>query len=109
MINSIIISAFCSMAMPGLVLAVALGLILGWLLTRPRSAAPPAAGQEPARLYRSRHLRMIAGICGGLGQYFNLDPTIVRLIWVVFALASFGLAIILYIIMAIVVPEEPLA
>jgi phage shock protein C len=58
------------------------------------------------RLYRSRSDRMIAGVCGGLGHYFGIDPTLVRLAFVILALAgmSGGLA---YIILWLVVPEEP--
>ena len=57
------------------------------------------------RLYRSRSDRMISGICGGLAQYFDMDPTIVRLIFVLLIFAN-GLGILAYIIMAIVVPLE---
>jgi len=60
------------------------------------------------RLYRSRLERKLFGVCGGLADYFNIDATIVRLIFVVSAFASFGLTLLIYIIMAIVVPEEPL-
>lgn len=58
------------------------------------------------RLYRSRTDHMIAGVCGGLGHYFGIDPTLVRLAFVILALAgmSGGLA---YLIMWIVVPLEP--
>lgn len=62
-----------------------------------------------SRLYRSRTDRKLFGVCGGLGMYFSIDPTIVRLFVVVSALASFGITLLAYIIMAIVVPEEPLA
>lgn len=58
------------------------------------------------KLYRSRENRMVAGVCGGLAEYFNVDPTIVRLIFVAISLLG-GPGLILYIIMAIVVPEEP--
>ena len=58
------------------------------------------------KLYRSRSNRMIAGVCAGVADYFNVDPTIVRLIFVLVGLAG-GPGLILYIIMAIVVPEEP--
>lgn len=58
------------------------------------------------KLYRSRNNRMIAGVCAGLGEYFNVDPTLIRLIFVLVGLAG-GPGLILYIIMAIVVPEEP--
>jgi len=58
------------------------------------------------QLYRSKKKRIIAGVCGGLGEFFNTDPTIVRLIWVLFVLAG-GAGIIAYIIAWIIVPENP--
>ncbi len=59
------------------------------------------------RLFRSRKNRMLFGVCGGLGEYLNTDPTIVRILWVILAISSLGIAILLYLIMAIIVPEEP--
>ena len=60
------------------------------------------------KLYRSRDERMIAGVCGGVAEYFDIDPTLVRLL---FVLATFwgGPGLLAYIIMLVVVPEEPLA
>jgi phage shock protein C len=58
------------------------------------------------RLYRSRTDRQVAGVCGGIADYFNIDPTIVRILWVIFAIAG-GPGLIVYIILAIVIPEEP--
>ena len=58
------------------------------------------------RLYRSRDERMISGVCGGIAKYFSLDPTLVRLVFVVAALAG-GPGLLAYIVLAIVVPEEP--
>lgn len=60
------------------------------------------------RLYRSRRDRMIAGVCGGLADYFNMDPTVMRLIFVLLLLLG-GSAILVYLIMWLVVPLEPLA
>ncbi|MFO7819369.1 MAG: PspC domain-containing protein [Halanaerobacter sp.] len=57
------------------------------------------------RLYRSKHDRMIAGVCAGLGDYFGIDPTIVRLIWV-FLFFGAGFGVVAYIICMIVIPEE---
>ena len=57
------------------------------------------------RLYRSRIDRMIAGVCGGLAKYFDIDPTIVRVLFVVSIFIGGG-GIIAYIILWIVVPEE---
>lgn len=62
---------------------------------------------EAKRLYRSRTNRQLQGICGGLGEYFNVDPTLVRLVLIALSLAG-GPGLILYIILWAVVPEEPL-
>lgn len=59
------------------------------------------------RLYRSRDQRMIAGVAGGIAEYFNIDPTIVRLIWVLLALPGGIPGILLYIISWIIIPLEP--
>ena len=58
------------------------------------------------KLYRSRSNRMLAGICAGIANYFNVDPTIVRLVFVVMALAG-GPGLIVYLILALIIPEEP--
>ena len=58
------------------------------------------------RLYRSRNDRMLAGVCAGLADYFGVDPTIVRILFVLFALAG-GPGLILYIILMLVIPEAP--
>ena len=62
---------------------------------------------ESRKLYRSRSDRMIGGVAGGLADYLNMDPTVVRLLFVLFALAG-GPGLLVYIVMLIVVPEEPL-
>jgi phage shock protein C len=59
------------------------------------------------RLYRSRHERMIAGVAGGLGDLLGIDPTLIRVVWAVLAVLSGGIFVLIYIVMAIVVPEEP--
>ena len=56
------------------------------------------------KLHNSRNNRMIAGICGGLGEYFGIDPTMIRLGWVLFC-AMGGSGIVAYIIAAIIIPE----
>jgi phage shock protein C len=58
------------------------------------------------RLYRSRRERMIAGICGGLAEYFCIDPTWTRLFFIFFFLA-FGSTALLYIILWVIVPLAP--
>lgn len=69
--------------------------------------APPSPAQLPQReLRRSVADRKIFGVCGGLAKYLGADASIVRLLFVVLTLASFGLGIILYLALAIIVPEE---
>jgi phage shock protein C len=51
---------------------------------------------------------MLAGVAGGLGEYFGIDPTLVRLIWVAAGLFGGPLALVAYLIFMIVVPDEPL-
>lgn len=58
------------------------------------------------KLTRSKSNRMVCGVCGGIGEYLNIDPTIVRIIWLLCSLASLGTGAIVYLIAAIVVPEE---
>lgn len=58
------------------------------------------------RLYRSEDERMLFGVCGGLGTYFDLDPTLVRLVFVLMTLAT-GIGLVVYIVMAIITPQDP--
>jgi phage shock protein C len=62
---------------------------------------------ETRRLYRSRTNRKLAGVCGGLAQYFNIDATLIRVLFVVFTLLG-GPGLVVYVVLWIVVPEEPL-
>ena len=61
---------------------------------------------KPKRLYRSKKERMIAGVCGSIAEYFNVDPTLIRLIWVA-TLFMGGTGIIAYIIAWIIIPKNP--
>jgi phage shock protein PspC (stress-responsive transcriptional regulator) len=71
------------------------------------AAAPPAAAQQVRkRLVRSWTDRKIAGVCGGLAEYFDLDPTLLRVIWVLLVLCA-GTGLLAYIVMWIVVPSAP--
>ncbi len=58
------------------------------------------------KLYRSVEDKKIAGVCGGLGDYFDIDPTIIRLIWLAMIFAV-GTGVLAYIIAWIIVPEKP--
>ncbi len=60
------------------------------------------------KLYRSRDEQMLAGVCGGLAEYFGIDPTIVRLLFVATVLLGMGGAVLVYILMMIIVPIDPL-
>lgn len=63
---------------------------------------------EPTKkLYRSRTERRISGVCGGIAAYFNMDPTLVRLLFVL-GLICVGGTLWAYLILMIVIPEEPL-
>lgn len=59
---------------------------------------------ETRKVYRAEDDKMIAGVCGGLGRYMGIDPTIIRLLWALWGLT--GMGVIVYIIAAIVIPRE---
>ena len=60
------------------------------------------------RLYRSRTNRMIAGVCGGIAQHWNLDPTLVRILYVLISIFSAAFpGLLLYVILWAIIPEEP--
>lgn len=58
------------------------------------------------RLYKSRENKMIDGVCAGIADYLNLDPTLVRLLWVVLC-AMGGSGVLAYIVAAIIIPPQP--
>mgnify|MGYP004701723013 CR=1 FL=1 len=58
------------------------------------------------RLYRSTYDRMLCGVCGGIAEYFQLDPTLVRLGWALFSILG-GSGVLAYIIAAIIIPNDP--
>jgi phage shock protein C len=60
--------------------------------------------EEPRKLYRSRSQRMIAGVCGGLADYFNIDATLVRVLFLLLAVFG-GTGLVIYIVMWIIVPD----
>lgn len=59
------------------------------------------------RLYRSTTDRSLAGVCGGVAAWLGIDPSLVRIGWVVLALLTGGALLVLYVVMAVVVPEAP--
>ena len=58
------------------------------------------------RLYRSTYDRMLCGVCGGIAEYFQLDPSLVRLGWALFCILG-GSGVLAYIIAAIIIPNDP--
>jgi phage shock protein C len=58
------------------------------------------------KLYRSLENRKLAGVCGGIAEYFDIDPVMVRLAWVIFFLAG-GAGVLAYILAWIIIPEKP--
>jgi phage shock protein C len=59
---------------------------------------------EPKKLYRSSTNKMICGVCQGVAEYINIDPTIVRLLWVLFG--AFGFGVVVYIVAAVIMPIQ---
>lgn len=58
------------------------------------------------KLQRSNTNRMVSGVCGGIGEYFNIDPTIVRIIYIFLAFNYFSTALIIYLVCSFVIPED---
>jgi phage shock protein C len=58
------------------------------------------------KLYRSKSDRMISGVCSGIAKYFDIDPSIVRLLWVLATFISVGIGLVIYILFIIIIPEE---
>lgn len=61
--------------------------------------------REPKRLYRSRRDRMICGVCAGVADYFNVDPTLIRLGFVL--VGCTGTGILAYLVASVIIPDEP--
>ena len=61
---------------------------------------------EPKRLYRSASDRMLLGVCGGIGEYVNVDSTIIRLLWAILVFWG-GIGILAYLVAAVIIPGQP--
>jgi phage shock protein C len=61
------------------------------------------AKEQPQRLFRSKENKIIAGVCGGIAEYFKIDPVIIRLIWVLLVL-GYGFGILAYLIAWLIIP-----
>ena len=83
-------------------------------LSRAKGVAPATAegeaglagGTAPKELRRSRTDKKMFGVCGGLAKYLDMDSTVVRIVFIILTLASFGIGILLYLLMALVMPQE---
>lgn len=84
---------------------IVLGVLLV-VLSRRGALAAPAPGR---RLYRSRNDRWLGGVLGGLGAYLGIDPLLLRIIVIVLTVLGSGWLVLAYIVMWVVVPEEPFA
>ena len=58
------------------------------------------------KLYRIKHGKKLAGVCGGIAEYLNMDPTVVRALWAIISLFA-GTGVLAYIVCAFVIPEKP--
>ncbi|TKJ39151.1 hypothetical protein CEE37_11700 [candidate division LCP-89 bacterium B3_LCP] len=104
---------------PVILVLVGLGLISGWIIAKSRTDSTAQSSgtgdantesqSRPKRLFRSKDQRVISGLCGGLGEHFKIDPTIVRILWILFGITSFGFAVLLYVILIFAIPEEPIS
>lgn len=57
------------------------------------------------KLHKSQADKKLCGVCGGIAEYFNIDPTLVRLLWILFSIAG-GAGVLAYIIAAVIMPEN---
>jgi phage shock protein C len=103
------------LVLPIMIILLGMALIYAHQNTR-RSAPNPETTEDTMetqanetsyrRLYKSRRDRKLFGVCGGLGEYFDIDPTLVRILFILLTFLSFGTGIVMYLAMAIFVPEE---
>ena len=82
---------------------ILVGIYLLYTFGRQPSDDTPGAER---RVYRSRTERKIGGVCGGIAEYLNLDPTLIRVAWVL-AIVFYGAGLLLYLILLVVIPEAP--
>ena len=107
---SIVFRQFGQLALPVIFILIGGALLLGRDKKENRTGnvegESVVAGVEKKKLARSVRDKKIAGVCGGLAEYFEVDSTIVRLVYVALAFASFGLVLILYVACAFLIPKE---
>ena len=95
---------------PGAFIGGALVYLAAWILI-PDSPDPVAADAGARRLHRSVSDRKIAGVCGGLAEYFGVDPTVVRLVWAIATIVPGAIVfgILAYLVAWFIMPESPVA
>lgn len=86
---------------------ITVGLILIYNRVQENDSVEGSVDPNKKKLYRSRSQKMIAGVCGGLAQYFEMDVSVMRVLWVIGIIMSFGFGVFAYIVMVIMFPEEP--
>jgi len=59
------------------------------------------------KLYRSGKNKMLGGVCGGIGEFADVDPTVIRIIWAIVTLASLGFGIVGYVLAWLIIPKNP--
>lgn len=98
-----IVSFLFAIAIPVVIIVLIIAWILNHRDNQQRAASPTGEGRK---LYKSDTDKMLAGVCGGIAEYFHIDSTIVRIAWVFFTFCG-GSGILLYIIAAIAMPHRP--
>ena len=95
---------------PGAIVLGVVAYIAAWILM-PRAKSGGAAVTTKARLVRSQTDRRIAGVCGGLADYFDVDPTIVRVAWVIVSIipGAVVFGVIAYLVAWFIIPRAPMA
>jgi phage shock protein PspC (stress-responsive transcriptional regulator) len=93
---------------PGAFIGGALVYLAAWILV-PDSPEPMTTDADTRRLHRSVSDRKIAGVCGGLAEYFGVDPTLVRLVWVIGTIVPGAIVfgILAYLVAWFIMPERP--
>jgi phage shock protein PspC (stress-responsive transcriptional regulator) len=88
------------------VILIGVGAVL--LFNKSKSKREEDLGSDSdKKLFRSRSQKMVGGVCGGLSEYFDIDVSVVRVLWVIGTFLSIGLGILAYIVMLIIFPEQP--
>jgi len=82
-----------------------IGALFYFMLSKSLGGKMKSKEIKGKRLLRSKKNRMIAGVCAGIGNYFDIDPTVIRLVWVLFCFFSLGFGALAYVIAWVIIPE----